>query len=65
MTNATKANILAFLNAVLALAVLFGAPLTEEQLAGIGIALNAGAALVVGFTYKDSPKRIPDEGEDF
>lgn len=60
MTNATKANVIALANALLAVAVLFGAPLTEEQLAGIAVALNAAGALAVGLTYKSSPKRLPD-----
>lgn len=60
MTNATKAQIIVALNALLALAVLFGAPLTEEQIGGMGIALNAIGAVVVGLTYRDSPKRIPE-----
>lgn len=63
MTNATKANIIAFLNALLAVAVLFGLDLTEDQLAGIAVALNALGAVVVGLTYKASPKRVPDEGD--
>lgn len=59
MTNATKANIIAVLNAGLALGVLFGLPLSEAQVAGIGVFGNAIGMLIVGLTYKASPKRIP------
>lgn len=60
MTNATKANLIAALNALLGLAVLFGAPLSEEQIAGVLAAANAVGVLVIGLTYKSSPKRTPD-----
>ncbi len=60
MTNATKANIAATVNAVLGAAVLFGLPLSEAQLGGVIAAANAIVVLVVGLTYKDSQKRIPD-----
>ena len=58
MTNATKANILGLLNALLAVAVLFGLSLSEEQLAGVMVAANAAGVLIVSLTYKDSPKRL-------
>ena len=60
MTNATKANIIAVLNAALAVAVLFGLPLSDAQTAGIGVLGNAIGVLVVGLTYKSSAKRIPE-----
>jgi hypothetical protein len=60
LTNATKANLIAVLNAVLIAATLFGLDLSDEQvLAVMGVA-NALGVLVVGLTYKDSPKRIPE-----
>jgi hypothetical protein len=60
VTNATKANLIAVLNAVLIAATLFGLDLSDEQvLAVMGVA-NALGVLVVGLTYKDSPKRIPE-----
>jgi hypothetical protein len=60
LTNATKANLIAALNAVLVCATLFGLDLSDEQvLAVMGVA-NALGVLVVGLTYKDSPKRIPE-----
>lgn len=60
MTNATKANIIAVINAVLGAAVLFGLPLSEEQLGGIMAAVNAIGILAVGLTYQNSSKRIPE-----
>jgi len=60
MTNATKANIIGAINAVLGVAVLFGLPLSSDQLAGIVAAVNAVLVLIVGLTYKDSDKRLPD-----
>jgi hypothetical protein len=60
LTNATKANLIAVLNAALIAATLFGLDLSDEQvLAVMGVA-NALGVLVVGLTYKDSPKRIPE-----
>ena len=60
MTNATKATVIAVLNAALGLAVAFGVPLTETQTGAILAFGNAALALVVGLTYKSSPARIPD-----
>lgn len=61
-TNATKANIVAAVNAVLALLV--GLEVMSAQTSGyvIGI-VNAVAVLVIGFlpgplNYKSSPKRV-------
>ncbi len=61
MTNATKANLIAVLNAALGAAVLFGLNLSADQIAGVLAFANALGVLVVGLTYKDSPKRIPDD----
>ncbi len=60
MTNAIKAGIIAFVNALLALVVGFGVPLTSVQIGLIGTAVNAGLALWVLATHKNSAKRIPD-----
>jgi hypothetical protein len=60
MTNATKASIIAVLNAGLGLAVLFGLDLSPDQIGGVLAFANAVGALVVGLTYKSSPTRIPD-----
>lgn len=59
MTNATKANAIALVNAVLGLLVVLG--VLDESLVGPVLAVaNAAAALAVGLTYKASPKRIAD-----
>jgi hypothetical protein len=60
MTNATKALAITFVNAVLAALPLFGVPLSDGQVAAIGLIVNSGLALVVALTYKSSPKRVPD-----
>jgi hypothetical protein len=60
VTNSTKALIIAVLNALLGVAVSFNIGLSDAQTGAIMIAANAVLALIVGLTYKNSPKRIPD-----
>lgn len=60
MTNATKALIIAFINAGLALAVGFGLNLTTEQFALIIAFIDAGMVLWIGLTYKESSTRLPE-----
>ena len=60
MTNATKALLIAFINAVLPLLTSFGLDLSDAQIVAIQGVVNAGLALVVALTYKQSPKRIPE-----
>ena len=62
MTNATKATVIALVNAAFALAVAFDVVLTEAQQGAIIAFVNVALAAYVGLTYKDSPKRIPDAG---
>jgi len=62
ITNTTKANVIAAVNALLGLAIVFGVNLTADQTGAIVIAVNAVLSLYVGLTYKSSAKRIPDEG---
>lgn len=62
MTNATKAAVIAVLNAALGLLVAFGVSLTEVQTAAILALGNSVLALWVGLTYKNSPTRVPDNG---
>lgn len=62
MTNATKAMLIAVINAGLGLAVVFGVDVTAEQIGAIITFANAALALVVGLTYKNSAKRIPEDG---
>lgn len=66
MTNATKAQIIVAINALLAVAAAFGVPLgTENQQAAIALAINAVLGVIVAFTYKDSSKRIPDNTQEY
>lgn len=60
MTNATKAAIIAVVNAALGLLVAFDVALTQAQTGAILTLANAALGLWVGLTYKDSAKRIPD-----
>lgn len=61
MTNATKGNIIALINAIIALVVSFGVNLTDVQQAALVGCVNTALVVWIGFTYKDSFKRIPDE----
>lgn len=58
MTNATKAQIIAAINALLGLAVAFNVALTQAQIGAVGVVVNAVLALIVGLTFKQSPKRV-------
>lgn len=60
ITNTTKANIIAAVNALLGLAIVFGVNLSEAQTGAIIVAVNAVLGLYVGLTYQDSAKRLPD-----
>jgi hypothetical protein len=60
LTNATKAAIIAAVNAALALVLAFGVPVTDLQTAAITGFANTILGLWVAFTYKNSPKRVPD-----
>ena len=57
ITNATKANIIAVVNAALALLVNFGVTLSDGQQAAVVGAVNAVLVLWVGLTYTQSAKR--------
>ena len=59
-TNATKAQVIALVNAVVALVTAFGLDITTEQLAALLAVVNAALSLWVGLTYKQSPKRVSD-----
>lgn len=59
MTNATKAAIIAAVNAALGLAIAFGVDLSDAQQAAITTAANTGLALWVALTFGNSRKRIP------
>lgn len=60
MTNATKAGIIACINAGLGLAVAFGVVLSPEQMGAILAFANTALGLWVALTYKNSVKRVPD-----
>lgn len=59
MTNATKAQIIAAVNALLGLAVAFDVVLTQAQIGAVDVAVNAVLSLLVGLTFKQSPRRTP------
>lgn len=60
MTNATKALIVAAINAAFGVAQAFNVPITDKQVGALMLFVNAVLALAVVLTYKSSPKRIPD-----
>ena len=59
MTNATKGNIIAAINAVIGLLIAFHVTLTEAQLGAIDVAANAVLILIMGLTFTNSAKRVP------
>ncbi len=61
MTNATKANAIAAVNAALTLIVSFGVNVTDAQQAAITGAVNAALVLWISLTYRSSAKRVPDQ----
>ncbi len=60
ITNATKAQIIALLNAVLGVLLVFGVALTDPQIAAIMLLGNAVLGLWVALTYQLSAKRAPE-----
>ena len=61
MTNTTKGNLTAAVNAILAMLVGPGIlDLTNEQIGLVMGAVNAVALLLISLTYKQSPKRVKD-----
>ena len=60
MTNATKAGIIALVNAGLGLLVAFDIALSQVQQGAVLAFVNASLGLWVALSYKASPKRIPD-----
>jgi uncharacterized MnhB-related membrane protein len=57
MTNATKANIISLVNAILGLLTAFDVAFTEAQKGAIIAVVNAFFAAFVATTYKKSRKR--------
>lgn len=65
MTNTTKGNLTAAVNAILAMLVgLDVLSLSNEQIGLVVGAVNAVALAVISLTYKRSPKRVPDHNQD-
>lgn len=58
MTNATKAQLILAINALLGVAQAFDVALTAGQLGAIQIAVNAVLSLFVAVTLNQSAKRI-------
>lgn len=63
MSNATKAQIVLVINALLGVAVAFHVVFTQTQVGAMQIAANAVLSLFVGATYTQSSKRESDAGE--
>jgi hypothetical protein len=57
ITNATKAQLIAAINAALGLLIAFNVTLTQAQLGAIDVAANAVLALIVAITFTQSSKR--------
>jgi uncharacterized MnhB-related membrane protein len=57
MTNATKANVIAFVNTILGLLTVFDVALTEAQKGAVIAVVNAFFVAFVGATYTKSKKR--------
>lgn len=60
MTNATRALVIAAINAGLGLAVAFHVPLSMAQAGAVITFANTVLSLWVAFTFKNSPKRVSD-----
>jgi uncharacterized MnhB-related membrane protein len=60
MTNATKANIIALVNAIFGLLTAFDVAFTEAQKGAIIAVVNALFAVFVTTTYTQSRKRLAD-----
>jgi hypothetical protein len=59
-TNATKAQILAAVNALIVLVTAFGLELSADQIGAITLTVNALFSAYIGLTYKQSPKRVAE-----
>ena len=60
MTNATKANIIALVNAIILCLQTFGVPINNAQQAAIGGVVNAALVAWIGLTYKSSRMRADE-----
>jgi hypothetical protein len=60
ITNATKANIIALVNAIILCLQAFGVPINNAQQAAIGAVVNAALVTWIGLTYKSSKMRAEE-----
>jgi hypothetical protein len=60
ITNATKANIIALVNAIILCLQTFGVPINNAQQAAIGGVVNAALVAWIGLTYKASRMRAEE-----
>lgn len=60
MTNATKANLIALVNASMGLLIAFDVAFTSTQQGAILLFSNVLFGTFVGVTFKWSPKRVPE-----
>jgi hypothetical protein len=60
ITNASKANIIATVNALLQLLFEFGVDITDGQKTAIVLLVNTVLVLWIGLTYDLSAKRVSD-----
>ncbi len=58
ITNATKAQIVVFANALLVVLKAFDVPLTDAQFDAISLAGNAAFGLWIALTFQLSKKRV-------
>ena len=64
MTNATKAQIIVAVNAILAMVVAFGVNVTDGQQAAIQGGVNALLGLWISLTFHKSPYREIDPDDE-
>lgn len=57
-TNATKAIVIALVNAIFSLLAAFGISFTAAQTGAVLTIVNLLFLLYVSFTYEDSPNRV-------
>jgi hypothetical protein len=61
MTNATKAQLVAAVNAIVLCLQVFGVPINNAQQAAIGVAANAVFGVWIAMTYKNAEPRADDD----
>jgi hypothetical protein len=61
MTNATKAQLVAAVNAIVLCLQVFGVPINNAQQAAIGVAANAVFGVWIAMTSKNAETRADDD----